>query len=110
AGEIGDRVLDLRLQHHLLALEDAAEQQADDHQHDGYLHQGEAAVCVHPAYPGLALKSRFIAVVSAAAGAAALASPVSLSRSRINAARSGTWRARVLSRMRTGRSVNVGSG
>ncbi len=42
AGEVGHHVLDLRLRDHLLALEDAAEEQADDHQHDRDLDQGEA--------------------------------------------------------------------
>src|SRR5438094_774584 len=46
AGEVGDDVLDLRLGDHLLALQDAAQQQADDDQHDGDLDQREALGCV----------------------------------------------------------------
>jgi hypothetical protein len=43
AREVGDRVLDLGLRDHLLAFEDAAEQQPDDHEDDGDLDQGESA-------------------------------------------------------------------
>ncbi|MND01344.1 hypothetical protein D3C83_203040 [compost metagenome] len=43
AREIGDDVLDLGLGDHFLALQDAAEQQADDDQHDGDLDQREAS-------------------------------------------------------------------
>jgi hypothetical protein len=42
AAEVSDHVLDLRLRDHLLALEDAAEQQPDDDQHDRDLDQSEA--------------------------------------------------------------------
>jgi hypothetical protein len=42
SGEIGDDVLGFRLRDHLLAFQDAAEQQPDDHQHDRDLYQGEA--------------------------------------------------------------------
>src|SRR5438309_2237719 len=46
AGEIRDHVLDLRLGDHFLPLQDAAQQQPDDHQHDRDLHQREALLPV----------------------------------------------------------------
>src|SRR6185369_325855 len=42
AGEVGDDVLDLRLNDHLLTFQDAAQQQPDDHQNDRDFHQREA--------------------------------------------------------------------
>jgi hypothetical protein len=48
AREVGDHILDLRLGDHFLPLEDAAEQQPDDHQHDRDLDQREALCFPHP--------------------------------------------------------------
>src|SRR5205085_8245314 len=44
--EVGDGVLDLGLHDHLLALENAAEEEPDDDQHDGDLDQRKAARAV----------------------------------------------------------------
>jgi hypothetical protein len=42
---VGDDVLDLRLRDHLLALQDPAEQEPDDDQHDGDFDEREAFLC-----------------------------------------------------------------
>ena len=62
AVEIVDRVLDPRLRDHLLALEDAAEEQPDDDEHDGDFDQRETSLfagaglrCAHGTLAGLAL-------------------------------------------------------
>src|SRR4029079_18212526 len=51
AGKIADHVLDLRLRDHLLALENAPEQQADDDQHDGDLNQRESFLYLLHLFP-----------------------------------------------------------
>jgi hypothetical protein len=51
AREVGDDVLDLRLRDHLLTLQDAAEQQSDDHEDDRDLDEREALCPSHVVLP-----------------------------------------------------------